>query len=361
VMRARLALAVVAALVVLSAAPPSGRPAAQQASESVCDLKTTERVVAIGDIHGAYDRFLAILGKAGLADSRGRWTGGRAILVQTGDVLDRGPDSKRVLDLLRRLEQDAPRNGGRVYALLGNHEVMRMVGDWRYVSAAELAAFRTGGSNDVRDAVLQRVMQQAEARAKIEKQPFEETAFRDQFTKEVPLGYIEMRQAFVAQGDYGKWLRSHSTIVKINGVVFMHGGVSADVAALGCDGINQQVRRDITGPPPTPEQLPTMLSSSENGPLWYRGLAEEKEADFLPTFETILKSLGARAIVIGHTPVLQGRIATRFGGRVMLIDTGMLGGEFYPNGVASALEWQGEVVTAIYEDRRERVSTLGTQ
>jgi hypothetical protein len=357
-MRVRLTLAVLAALVVLSAAPPSGRLAAQ-ASESVCDLRTTERVVAIGDIHGAYDKFLAILGKAGLADARGRWTGGRAILIQTGDVLDRGPDSKRALDLLRRLEQDAPRAGGRVYALLGNHEVMRMVGDWRYVSASELAAFRTSGSDDLRDTVLERVMEQAVSRAKAENRAFDATAFRAQFLKEVPLGFIEMRQAFDIAGDYGKWLRLHPTMVKVNGVVFMHGGTSQEVAALGCEAVNQQVRRDLTGPPPTPEQLPTMLSSSENGPLWYRGLAEEPEADFLPTFETILKSLGARAIVIGHTPVLQGRIATRFGGRVLLIDTGMLDGEFYPKGVASALEWQGDVVTAIYEDRRERVSAPG--
>lgn len=348
-----------ATLLALSALLPSH--AIAQTNESVCDIKTTERVVAIGDIHGAYDRFLAILGKAGLVDTRGRWTGGRAILIQTGDVLDRGPDSKRVLDLLRRLEQDAPRDGGRVYALLGNHEVMRMVGDWRYVSAGEFAAFRNGSSGDLRNAVLERSMGQAADRAKAEKRPFNESAFRDQFQKEIPLGYIEMRQAFDLNGDYGKWLRSHPAVVKVNGVVFMHGGASEQVAALGCDGINQGVRKDLTGPQPTPEQLTTMLSSSETGPLWYRGLAEEKEESFLPTFEGILKALGARAIVIGHTPVLPGQIKIRFGGRVIQIDTGMLDGEFYPKGVAAALEWQGDVMTAIYDDRRERLTTPAPQ
>lgn len=344
----------IVAVALLVSALPIARPAAQTTG-SVCDLRTTERVVAIGDVHGAYDRFLAILGKAGLVDARGRWTGGRAILIQTGDVLDRGPDSKRVLDLLRRLEQDASRDGGRVIALIGNHEVMRMVGDWRYVSTGELAAFRTGSSTDLRDAVLERSMEQAATRAKAEKRNFDEAAFRNQFLKEIPLGYIEMRQAFDLTGDYGKWLRSHSTMAKVNGVVYMHGGASQEVAALGCEGINDGVRRDLAAPIPPPEQLLTMLSSSENGPLWYRGLAEEKEETFLPTFESILKSLGARAIVIGHTPVLPGRITTRFGGRVIQIDTGMLDGEFYPKGAASALEWQGDVVTAIYEDRRERV------
>jgi len=348
------ALATLAAALLLWTLPTAR--ASAQATDSVCDLRTTERVVAIGDVHGAYDRFLAILGKAGLVDARGRWIGGRAILIQTGDVLDRGPDSKKALDLLRRLEQDAPKDGGRVLALIGNHEVMRMVGDWRYVSASELAAFRTGNSSDLRNAVLERSVEQASNRAKAEQRKFDEKAFRDQFLKDIPLGYIEMRQAFDSTGDYGKWLRTHSAVAKVNGVIFMHGGASPDVATLGCTAINEGVRRDLAGPVPPPEQLLTMLSSSENGPLWYRGLAEEKEDTFLPTFESILKALDARAIVIGHTPVLQGHIATRFGGRVIEIDTGMLDGNFYPNGIASALEWQGDVVTAIYEDRRERLT-----
>src|SRR5262245_13373628 len=73
-----------------------------QAPSDPCNIQTTERVVAIGDVHGAYDPFVALLRATGLTDGRGRWTGGRAILVQTGDVVDRGPDSRRVLDLLRR-------------------------------------------------------------------------------------------------------------------------------------------------------------------------------------------------------------------------------------------------------------------
>ena len=350
--RAAVKAATVAVLFVLLVDwPLSG--AAAQSDDSPCGVRTTERVVAIGDVHGAYDAFVAILANAGLIDSRARWIGGRAILIQTGDVVDRGADSKRVLDLLRRLEQDAARAGGRVYALLGNHEVMRMVGDWRYVSAGEFAAFRNGGSADLRAAVLDRSQEEAAARAKAEQRPFVPQAFRDQFIRDVPLGYIEMRQAFAASGDYGKWLRMHPVMVKVNDVVFIHGGATEEVAALGCEGVNDAVRRELAAPPPPPERLTTQLSSSETGPLWYRGLAQESETAFLPHLENILNRLGARVIVIGHTPVLPGRIATRFGGRVILIDAGMLGGEFFPRGVAAALELRGAAATAIYDDRRE--------
>jgi hypothetical protein len=346
-----------AAFVAVCAAASAERPASRvvaQAEESPCDVRTSERVVAIGDIHGAYDRFVALLAQARLVDNRARWTGGRAILIQTGDIVDRGADSKRVLDLLRRLEPEAARAGGRVHVLLGNHEVMRMVGDWRYVSAGEFAAFRTGESTDLRDMLLKLSQEDAAARAKVEQRPFDEKAFRDQFTREVPLGYIEMRQAFAANGDYGKWLRARPVMAKVNGVVFVHGGASEEVAALGCEGLNAAIRRELAAPiPPSPDQLLTQLSSSENGPLWYRGLAQEPETTFLPRLDKILTSLGARAIVIGHTPVLPGRIATRFGGRVIQIDAGMLDGEFFPRGVAAALELRDGTLTVIADGRRE--------
>lgn len=352
---ARLTAVLCIAVLTIALGPAAALPAAQSL-DTPCDVRTSERVVAIGDVHGAYDRFVAILTKAGLIDARGRWAGGRAVFVQTGDVVDRGPDSRRALDLVKRLEQEAARAGGRVFALLGNHEVMRMVGDWRYVSAGEFAAFRNGSSSDLRNALLERAMQQAESKAKDEKRAFDEDAFRVQFEREVPLGFIEMRQAFDPQGDYGKWLRTHSTVVRVNGVAFMHGGTSEDVAALGCEAINSMVRSELAELSIPVDQAKLPLSAGESGPLWYRGLAQEPEPAFAPALERILKSLDAHAIVVGHTPN-PGRVLTRFGGRVIAIDSGMLDGQFFPGGVASALELQGGTMTAIYEDRRERIET----
>ncbi len=164
-------------------------------------------MVAIGDVHGAYDRFVAMLRAAGLIDGRQRWVGGGARLVQTGDVLDRGADSRKVVDFLRKLEREAAAAGGRVHALLGNHEFMRIVGDWRYVSAGEFKAFQSADSADLRNRVADSNVEMAARRARAEKREFNEREYRSQFLKEFPLGYFEMQLAFGKDGEYGKWVR----------------------------------------------------------------------------------------------------------------------------------------------------------
>jgi hypothetical protein len=346
------------ALAALTAAALLLPAGAQGAAAPVCSIRTQERVVAVGDVHGAHDSFVAILKAAKLIDGRERWIGGRTIFVQTGDVLDRGADSRKALDLLRKLERDAARAGGRVISLLGNHELMRLLGDWRYVSPGELAAFRRADSEELRELAYQRALETTKARATAERQPFDDVDYRARFLKEVPLGFLEMSQAFAPKGDYGPWMRSRPTMAMINGVAFLHGGVSDTVAPLGCDGINGAVAKELASLPTDPQAMAALLSASETGPLWYRGLALEPEDTFAPTLTGILERLGARVIVVGHTTVLPGRIGTRFGGRVVQIDTGMLNGTFYPKGVPAALELHGNTATAIYLDRREPLPPL---
>ena len=99
-----------------------GGATSHAAAQDPRSLETSERRVAIGDIHGAYDQLVEILLAAEIIDNRERWIAGRALLVQTEDILDRGPQSRRALDLLQRLEREAEDGGGRVLALLGNHE-----------------------------------------------------------------------------------------------------------------------------------------------------------------------------------------------------------------------------------------------
>jgi hypothetical protein len=99
------------------------------------------RVVASGDVHGAYPEFSAILQQTGLIDGKGKWTGRSATLIQPGDILDRGHQSRACLDLLMNLEKQAGRQHGRVVFLLGSHEMMNMMGDLRYVATEEYRNF----------------------------------------------------------------------------------------------------------------------------------------------------------------------------------------------------------------------------
>lgn len=341
-MRARMLLPVLASALVI--AGPLG-------ADSVCDIAGVPRLVAVGDVHGSHDNLVKVLQMAGVVDAKLRWAAGKAHLVQNGDMLDRGSDSRKVMDLLMRLEGEARRAGGRVHALLGNHEVMNMLGDLRYVSAGEYEAFRTERSEQMRERYYHQAAGEAERQAKAAGQPFDRKAFREQFLKDVPLGWVEHRQAFGQDGHYGRWLRKHDAVVKINGVVFVHGGLTPEVAALGCAAINETVRRELSQELQRTRSAPLeSLAGRESGPLWYRGLAREDEQALGPALEQVLRSLQARAVVIGHTVTETGRIVTRFGGRVVMIDVGMLPAF---GGHLAALELGPEGMTALYPTGRE--------
>lgn len=328
------------ATVVLALFAALASTAARAASS--CEFDGVERVVAVGDVHGAYDRYLEILRVAGVIDAAGRWAGGRTHFVQLGDVVDRGDDSRKVLDFLRRLERDAPAAGGRVHILLGNHEVARMLGDLRLTTAGEYTAFASADSEDLRDRFLRQ-------------SPVKTESEREALLKQMPLGSIEMRQAFGRTGEYGKWLRELPVVVEIDGFVFVHGGISPAVAPLGCAGINAQVKRELTNDLDKTRAAPlSSLVARADGPLWYRGLAQEPDT-FAPQVADVLAQLHARSLVIGHTVVPSGRIATRFDGRIVQIDTGMQPA-YVPDGRASALEIRNGETTAIYADRREPVT-----
>ena len=322
---------------------------------SACGIATADRIVAIGDVHGAYDQFVAILREAGVIDQRQRWTGGKAVLVQTGDVVDRGGDSRRVLDLLRRLETDAPKAGGRVVALLGNHEVLRMLGDTRYISQAEYAAFRSPEGSELRERYYTLVSDAEKANAAKTAQKFDERAFRTAFLERTPLGFVEMLLAFAPDGEYGRWLRTHDTIAIVNGIAFLHGGTTLAVATQGCMAVNAAVRTQLQ----TLKLIDPAIEQSllaATGPLWYRGLVEEPAAVDSAAFDGILGALGVKAMVVGHTVASGGRMRVSFDGRLIQIDTGMLGQKFYPEGAPSALEIRNGKFTAIYVGKREVIA-----
>jgi hypothetical protein len=277
-----------------------------------------ERVVAIGDVHGDYDQFVRLLRSAQLIDAKDRWTGGKTHLVQTGDVPDRGPGTRRILDLLMRLEREARKAGGYVHPLIGNHEAMNMYGDLRYVVAGEYESFKTPRSEELRQLLYEQHVETLKKTPPESGLPVFDEAYRRKWEAERPLGFVEHRLAFAPDGKYGKWIRSQNAVIRINDSLFMHGGLGPAYAALSVAQINQQVQTELKDF----SKLPQGMVMDPQGPLWYRGLAQDEEAGLRDHLEQVLGRLGAKRIVLGHTPQ-PGAVLSRFGGKVLLIDVGL--------------------------------------
>ena len=103
--------------------------------------KAQNRLLAIGDVHADLDATKEVLILAGIIDSNHTWIAKNTILVQTGDLTDRGPDGDSILQFMNQLEQEAPKHNSQFITLIGNHESMNLMGDWRYVSKEDVQDF----------------------------------------------------------------------------------------------------------------------------------------------------------------------------------------------------------------------------
>jgi hypothetical protein len=316
------------------------------------DWQGVERIVAIGDIHGDYDNYMAVLKNAGVVNRRGRWAAGKTHVVQVGDIPDRGPDTLRIIEHLQKLEKQAKKAGGRLHLLIGNHEHMNITGDLRYVHPGEYEAFETRNSKQLRNNyyayVVNTLEQQREALLASggdpSNLPVVDDAFKRDWYAEHPLGFVEHRLAWQQGGELFEWIAAHNTVIRINDVLFLHGGLSAELLPLSITDINDRVRaelnrEDFEGEP---------LGTADNGPLWYRGLARGDEVAERAALKSVLDHFGAKMIVLGHTPDLNA-ITPRFGGEVVIIDTGI--SAYYGGHLASLLIEAG-VATAIHGQHR---------
>ena len=354
--------------------------------------------VAIGDVHGDFDDFVSILRHANLIDKENHWSGGKTTFVQTGDVIDRGPKPRPAMDLLMSLEQEASKGGGRVVPLFGNHEIMNIMGDLRYVTPENYASFANADSDKRRQAAFKDYMAWRDSHAAVLaelQQPMEMT--EAEWMARHPLGYVEPREAYAPHGIYGKWLRAHDAVAQVGDAIFLHGGISPATSSMKVDAINSKVRDEISTfdsvkqfmqadglilpffnlqemvaiaqAALSAERKSRLPSSSQrqarltqflgfqdwlmvrpDGPVWFRGYDQWDEQKDAFQVDKILKVYNVNHIVVGHTVQKTGVIRSRFGGKIFLIDTGMLS-SYYPGGKASALLIQSDgTFTALYLD-----------
>ena len=360
------------------------------AAEPVAAAEGTSRVVAIGDIHGDFDAFVSVLQEAGLVDTEHRWIGGAATLVQTGDFTDRGPEVRAVMDLLMTLEAQAESAGGRVEVLLGNHEVMNLMRDVRDVNPQVYASFIDGESEARRKTAFRAYgrLRMLRLSANITASDLQQR--EDEWLAAHPPGFLEYQEALGPQGHYGRWLRAKPVAIQLGDTIFLHAGIPPELAELSLEDINERVWRELeafdayqrelverqltlsfftfeefltaahTARYPMGSQAPAVLERVLNiggwftvhpsGPLWFRGYATWPEDEGTAHIVRLLDRYEAARFVVGHTVPTTKRITSRLEGKVFLIDTGMLASRY--RGRTSALEIQGEQLTAIYAETR---------
>ncbi len=299
-----------------------------------------QRIVAVGDVHGDFEQLIAVLRSAKVVNDQNKWSGGKTHLVQIGDLPDRGPDTRKIMDLFMKLETQARRAGGAVHALIGNHEAMNIYGDLNYVTPEEFDSFRDANSEQIR-AAFYKIHLEELSKDPAGKEP--DDAYRKQWEDKHPLGYFEHRYSYGPNGKYGKWIESHDTIIRINDTIFLHGGISPKYADMSFEAINERVREELRDF----DMLKGGIILDSDGPLWYRGFARSEETALAEHVENVLKLHGAQRIVVGHTPT-DGAILPRFGGKVLLIDVGL--SAYYGSRLACLLI-EGEKVYAIHRGK----------
>jgi len=273
-------------------------------------FKDASRIMAISDVHGEYEHLVDILVKSGIIDEEHRWAWGDGHLVVLGDIFDRGSQVTESLWLIYRLESEAQRKGGWVHFVLGNHELMVLRGDNRYVHKRYL------------NGIVKRTR-------------------------------IKHQDLYGPDMELGRWLRSKHTVVKINDIVFVHAGISPFLIDRNLDlrDINEAARDNINL---RSSQLafsePTKFLFGSKGPFWYRGYHHEMEESYprasQGAVDSILTYFDADVMVVGHTEV--SRVSGLYKNRVVAIDVpveqlGNLQALLWENGKFYRVTGQGEL------------------
>jgi hypothetical protein len=271
-----------------------------------------ERVVAIGDLHGDLKATRRALRLAGAIDASDRWIGGKLVVVQTGDVIDRGNDDRAVLALLERQQSAAKKAGGALYQLNGNHEVMNVQGDFRYVAESGFKAYASEPRSGRPDVTQLPADQQGRA------------------------------EAFLPGGREARKLSALPAVWIVGDTVFAHGGVEPRHVQYGLHRINRELGAWMRGD----ARLPNALAGDQT-PFWTRVYGESPApAQACALLDDALSSLKATRLVVGHTPQKAG-ITFDCDRKLARIDVGL--SAYYGNNPTEVLEIRANQMRVLRE------------
>lgn len=235
------------------------------------------KMLVLSDIEGNFGGFRKLLQANNVIDENFNWTFGSGHLVFAGDMFDRGEQVTECLWLIYSLEEKSKVAHGLVHFILGNHEIMNLNGDDRYVKNKYKNTYKLLGKT--------------------------------------------LAEVYGENSELGRWLRTKNIVEKIGDNLFCHGGISRELnqTSVTIEEINRlarphyaEKRKDYGN-----ESINTIMSSSV-GPFWYRGYYESKPAESM--VDSTLQKFNVNHIVTGHT-IIADTISVRFGGKVINTDT----------------------------------------
>lgn len=266
-------------------------------------------VIAVGDVHGDVDALRRTLAGAGVINAADEWIAADTVLVFTGDLLDRGTSEPQVMALVRALQASAPQANGMVLVALGNHEIMNVAGDYRYVAEAGWAGWDAG--------------------------PIAEG---DPRLTNVPDFARQRVAAFQPGGTEARWLATLPVFLRVDDSLFVHGGAHDEHVEYGLQRLNREVSQWMLGQAPMPAFI-----EGDTSPVWTRYWSQPDIEPLCPALGTLLDRIGVRRLVVGHTVQANG-INSACDGRVWRIDAGM---SAHYGGPGGALRIVGDVVDVI--------------
>jgi hypothetical protein len=285
---------------------PSRRP---KPAPTVLPVTDTQRVIAIGDVHGDLAAVKSVLRLAEVIDGDDRWSGEDAVVVQVGDQLDRGNGEQAIVDLFEKLSDEAWAAGGGLFPLIGNHETMNVSLNFGYVTAGGWADF-ADIAYDENDSQLN--LYPASQRGRV----------------------AAMRPG----GVYARIFAEHNMVMIVGGTLFVHGGLLPQHLVIGLDEMNRQVQSWMRGEGP----IPASINSAE-GVVWNRVYSSGTSEMDCARLAQVLRLLSVERIVVAHTVQQQG-INAACNDTAWRVDVGLAS---HYGGRPQALEIIGDSVRAI--------------
>jgi hypothetical protein len=242
------------------------------------EYKKASRQFVISDIEGEFGAFRKLLQAGKVIDENFNWTYGDGHLLLVGDFVDRGTQVNEVLWLIYSLEEKARAAGGYVHYVLGNHEIMVMSGDHRYVNPKYAGSAASIG--------------------------------------------LHLMTLYGAESEIGRWLRTKNVVEKVDNIMYVHGGISRKVnrMELNLSTINELARPFYADTSYAYPDANTDTLYQDAGPFWYRGYYSGETATAAQVLDSTFYKFRAKKMVTGHTPV-RDTISVWYGGRLYNVDT----------------------------------------